>query len=226
MEKVSDKVVTIHHDIDGFLRDFHGYAEKLFHEKYPEYKQYQVPSEKIRGWQFEDEYWPLDKAKEVDQLMTELFFGGEFTYNVFKDAPALITSERWWIHVDELKTALPNSRIVLSTHQYTVESKLATIEWLEEREFGYEDLIFSSEKELYHPSYIIDDKPSTIETIHNGTNGSVGVLFKRDRGNGWYRRDNPNIPFLMVDTIEQFRAAIIARENYIERLKLDENFGK
>ena len=215
MKKISDRIITIHHDTDGVLRDFHSFAEKLFYEQYPQYEQYKVHPSKIRGWWFKDEYWPEEKGQEVDDIMTELFFGGDFTYKVFRFAPALVTPERWKTHIDELKTAFPNCRIVISTHQYTMLSKLATIEWLDENKIEYEDLIFSSEKNLYHPTYILDDKPDTIETIHGNGNGSVGVLFKRERGNGWYRRDNKDIDFMMVDTLEQFRGFIFSREEYI-----------
>ena len=209
---ITNDVITIHHDVDGVLRDFHSYAEKLFYMKYPQYKQYKVSSDEVRGWQFEDEYWPLSKAKEIDQLMTELFFGGEFTYKVFRHAPALVTPEQWWNHVDLLTRALPNCRIVVSTHQYTLESKLGTIEWLHDNKIEYEDLIFTSEKELYGANYLLDDKPSMVEKIHNIDNGCVPVLLKRDRGNGWYRRDNKNIMFGMVDTIDEYRESIFAQE--------------
>jgi len=216
IEVITNRIITIHHDIDGVLRDFHGYSEKLFFERYPQYEQYKVHPSEIRGWWFKDEYWPEEKGEEVDKLMTELFFGGDLTYDVFRHAPALVTPGQWYKHFNILKEKLPNCRIVLSTHQYTPESKVGTIEWLEENKITYEDLIFSSQKELYHPNYLLDDKPQTVETIHASENGSVGVLFKRERGNGWYRRDNNDIPFMMVDTLDQFRGMVLARERYIK----------
>lgn len=209
---ITNKVITIHHDVDGVLRDFHGYAEKLFYEKYPEYEQYKVKPNKVRGWQFEDGYWPLDKAKEVDDLMTEMFFGGSLTYDVFRYAPALVTPEQWANHVRILKLAFPNCKIVVSTHQYTMKSKLATIEWLDDSEITHEDLIFTGEKELFGANYILDDKPQTVEKIHNIDNGCIPILLKRDRGNGWYRRANKNIMFGMVDTLDEYRESVMAHE--------------
>lgn len=217
---ITNKIITIHHDADGVLRDFHGYSMKLFYEKYPEYKQYQVSPDKIRGWALGDEFWPLNKAKEIHDLMLELFFGGEFTYEVFRNAPALVTPEQWANHVRILKLAFPNCKIIVSTHQYTVESKLATIEWLDDSEITYEDLIFTGEKELFGANYILDDKPQTVEKIHNINNGCMPVLLKRERSNGWYRRNNDDIPFLMVDTLTQYRGCILAREHYIKNVDI------
>jgi len=214
---ITDKFVMFHHDADGVLRDFHGYAMELFHNKYPEYKQYQVPANQIRGWQFEDEYWPLDKAKEVDQLMTELFFGGEFTYEVFRHAPSLVTEEQWSNHIVQLKNAFPNCRIVISTHQYTLESKIATLEWLDENGIGYEDLLFTGEKDLFGAHYLLDDKPQMVERFNN--NGSVGVLLKRERGNGWYRRKHPDITFGMVDSLEEFTKSVLTNERVMKKYK-------
>lgn len=213
LKKITDRVITIHHDIDNVLRDFHSSAEKLFYEKYPEYKQYQVSPDKVRGWALGDEFWPLYKAKEIDDLMMKLFFGGELTYEVFRNAPALVTPDQWKNHIRILKIAFPNCRIIVSTHQYTMKSKLATIEWLDENKITYEDLIFTSEKDLYGADYLLDDKPQTIETFYRNGNGSVGVLLKRERGNGWYRRDNKDIKFIMVNTIDEYRKVILLQES-------------
>ena len=220
-----DKPIMIHHDTDGVLRDFHGYAMKLFYNIYPEYKQYQISPDKIRGWQFEDEFWPLDKAKEVDKLMTDLFFGGDLTYEVFRYAPVLVTPEEWEIHYNELKEKLPNCRIVISTHQYTTLSKLATIEWLDESVITHDDLLFTGEKDYFGANFLLDDKPMMVERFSK--NGGFGVLMKRERGNGWYIRDNKdNIGFTMVDTLEQFRKVIymsLELHDYYENITTGKN---
>ena len=219
IEVITNDIVTIHHDADGVLRDFHGYSEQLFFERYPQYEQYKVSSDKVRGWWFKDEYWPEEKGEEVDKIMTDLFFGGELTYEVFRHAPTLVTPEQWKTHIDELKAAFPNCRIIVSTHQYTMESKLGTIKWLDENIITYEDLIFTSEKELYGANYLLDDKPATVEKIHNIGNGCIPVMLKRERGNGWYRRDNKNIMFNMVDTIDEYRETIFAQERMKLKMK-------
>lgn len=218
-KKITDKVILIQHDTDGVTRDFHGYAEKLFNENYPEYKKYKVSPDEIRGWQFEDEYWPLVKAKEVDKIMTEMFFGGKYTYEVFRNAPSLVSPDRWEAHINELKTAFPNCRIVMSTHQYTNESKVASVEWYGENQIEYDDLIFTDKKDLYNPDYLLDDKPQTIETINNNKNGHLGVLFKRERSNGWYIRSNKYINFPIVNTIEEYRNIILDREGFVAKYK-------
>jgi len=206
---ITNRIVMIHHDIDGILRNFPEYANKLFFKKYPEYKQYQVPSDKIRGWAMGDEFWPLNKAREVDKLMGEMFFSEKPT-NVFRYAPPLITPDEWKNHIYILKTAFPNCRIVISTHQYTTHSKIATIQWLNENKMTHEDLIFTDTKKLFGADYLLDDKPQTIVEFHN--NGNVGVLLKRERGNGWYRRNHKNIKFPMVNTLDEYRELILAKE--------------
>jgi 5'(3')-deoxyribonucleotidase len=206
----NNELVMVHHDLDGVTRDFSGYCRKLFYEKHPEYEQYQLPPEKVSGWWFIDEFSPPDKAKEIDSLIMKLFFGGELTYEVFRNAPALVTPDQWENHVKILKEKIPNSRIVVSTTQFTLESKIATVEWLDENKITHDDLIFTDTKDVFGAKYLLDDKPQTIIDFHN--NGNVGVLMKRERSNGWYLRANKDIKFNMVDTIDEYRELILAKE--------------
>ncbi len=205
----------IKHDVDGVLRDFHGYAFNLFfNELYPEYQKYLRPTGKNISWNlagFLDA--PEDVVKAIDEKMDEVFFYDEIhTTNVFSKAKALVTETEWVEHFEELKK-LYDCRIVISTHQYFPLQQRITIEWLEQHGIIYDDIIMTGHKQYFGGHFLLDDKPETVEKFN--TPERVGVLFYNEEINHtkfYMERHNWNLPFPVADSLKKYREII---ERYI-----------
>jgi len=209
-------IVNIHHDCDGVLRKFHENAHRIFFGRHPEYAYLQLPIEKFRGWAWEDQMRndtpEIRKvAKKVDELMwKELFEDPEISYQAFGEAEAYYTPDEWREHVELIKEKYPNANIVISTHQYTPSAHMATMDFLAKRKFLIDDeisILTTGKKDLFGAHFLLDDKPSTIESFHTPYQ-AIGVLYDNPTSNGWYLRKHKKPKFPVAKNLADYREII------------------
>ena len=60
-------------------------------------------------------------------------------------------------------------RIVIVTNQESVENKIDTLKWLHYNEIYYDDICFTSSKDIVKGDYMIDDYPENLKEITGNT---------------------------------------------------------
>lgn len=223
---MENKIITIHHDCDGVLRNFIDYAMMVLYKVHPELKKYELPRGKSTGWGFNGMFDPK-VAKKAEELCNTVFFENPKTsYDIFRNAKPLVSVDEWKNHVSILKNKIPNCRIVISTHQETTAARIATIEWLNENiDNVYDDLIFTKEKQLFNGDYLLDDKPKMIERFHIPFQ-KIGVL-NITRENEYYFRQKKTVKFPTAKNLKEFRDIIFENMKMVETIndKINKYFG-
>ena len=185
-------ILNIHHDCDGILRNFSQSAFRVFFKRYPEFEKYLLPPTEVLGWDWKGQFKQNAKSDELDDLIWNYIFENpKMAREAFYGAKPLVSPDEWKFHIDELKKSYPDANIVISTHQYTKPSFKATMDWLVDNEFLFNDeisVLMTGKKEKFGAHFLLDDKPSTIETFHKPYE-RIGVLYIQPRSNIWYVKE-------------------------------------
>jgi len=214
MKYRNTNVIRVHHDCDGVLRNFMDYALFVFFKHYPEYKKYLLLPKDAVGYNFSDNFSYPDKDK-IDQILSYICFENQNTsYEIFLNAPSLISKFEWDKHCSILHEN--NCIVVISSHQYTTTAKIATLKWFDINNFSYDGIIFDNDgnKHLYDADFIIDDKIKMIDYFNSIRKQGGGVLYYNLRSNNNYKGNSP-----MVYNLEEFRNIIFKKDLYVKMSK-------
>ena len=140
-------------DIDGVLRNILKTICEIYNnEFYDNIKPEEVNLYKV------DEMFPL--IKETYGISAAEFFFEKHGFTIFRTSPMYNGVNK---AINKLRKL--GHKIVIVSFQKTIENKIDTLQWLKSHKIYYDDICFTSNKDIVKGDIMVDDNPEFLYQI-------------------------------------------------------------
>lgn len=190
-------------DCDGVLRNLHETAFDYFFKEYPNLKKHFKDPPTPTSWGFKSSMKTFDP--EVWETFNSFVFGEvESSYKVFRNAKSYPETSDFSRYYKMIKKA--GGIVSICTTQKESWHKIATLQWLENSDVVFDNVILAEGKKgKFGLDYHIDDKWENITAVE-GSDG-VGFLLKRP-----WNKNSRNRVKRKVDSIESYVREVLNKE--------------